>query len=79
MRKGRPYLYLRRRVNGRAECEYLGPLSPAEVTYFRGRADADRAVREVEREDRAAEARRAAAVLDGARGSTDSPTGCSGP
>jgi hypothetical protein len=65
MRKGRPYLYQRRRVDGRAECEYLGPLSPAEVSYFRGRADADRAAREVEREEYAAAARRAAAVLDG--------------
>jgi hypothetical protein len=58
-------LYQRRRVDGRAECEYLGPLSPAEVSYFRGRADADRAAREVEREERAAAERRAAAVLDG--------------
>ena len=62
-RKGRPYLYRRWRVNGRVRCEYLGPLSPAEVTYFQGRADSDRAMRTAERAERNDDSQRIDAAL----------------
>jgi hypothetical protein len=62
LRKGQPYLYRRKREAGRVRCEYLGPLSPAEVRYFRGRAESERSLREVERADRAAEEQKVDAV-----------------
>lgn len=63
LRKGRAYLYSRKRVNGRVRCEYLGPLSPNEVAHFRGRAASERAIREIERREREAEGERIDALL----------------
>jgi hypothetical protein len=63
LRNGRPYLYARRRVGGRVKVEYLGPLTPAEADYFRGRAVSDRGVRQAEWREARAVAERAAAVL----------------
>jgi hypothetical protein len=62
-RKGRPYLYRRRRVGGRLRAEYLGPVSADLAEYYRWKAIDAAASRAAEREGLAAAARDADAVL----------------
>ncbi|MFO0848377.1 MAG: hypothetical protein U0871_07460 [Gemmataceae bacterium] len=57
IRKGRPYLYAARRVNGRVVKVYVGPLSPAEAA--RQRRHADRVAATAAARRRRAAARRA--------------------
>jgi hypothetical protein len=63
VRKGRIYLYDRRRVGGRLVGSYIGPVPPDGATLIRRQAEIDRAEWETRRRDREAVRRRAAEVL----------------
>src|SRR5689334_1633052 len=62
-RKGRLYLYDRRRVGGRLRAEYVGPLDPGAADLFHHRAAMERDRRETQRQTLRIAVERADAVL----------------
>jgi hypothetical protein len=63
LRKGRPYLYERRRVGGRLRAEYYGPLDPGAADLLLRRAAMERDRRETQRQTLRIVVEKADAVL----------------
>lgn len=63
LRRGRPFLYVRKRVNGRLRGSYGRPLSEAEADFYRARAESVRIGRDADRNEVQRIVKRADAVL----------------